>query len=229
MANFTQFTAFPIFCHQSISFWEKSQIFSFPRRGGVHWPIFLDLQLFELFHTKVAQNDPQWWILPPKWLGLVQNGQFWLNFNKHLNIPVESWLICIEPSEQGLFFWIFWVFQLFQIVSHRAGQNDPQWPILPKNSLDWLKTANFDHFAGLPIFSPKMRLRLTQNGQFHPIHNFSYLLPPKCLISGEISKKFVPEGTAIMANFLSFKTFLNCFTSKQLKMTHNGELFQKGG
>ena len=39
--------------------------------GGVHHPIFLDLQLFESFPTKVAQNDPQWPILPPKWLRLA--------------------------------------------------------------------------------------------------------------------------------------------------------------
>ena len=39
-----------------------------------------------------------------------------------------------------------------------------------------------------------MRLGLTRNGQFHPIHNFSHLLPPKHLIFGEISKIFVPGG-----------------------------------
>ena len=61
-----------------------------------------------------------------------------------------------------------------------------------KSGLDWLQTANFGHFAGFSIFSPKMRLRLTQNGQFHLIHNFSHLLPPKHLIFEEISKIFVP-------------------------------------
>ena len=54
---------------------------------GVHWQIFL---LFRSFHTEPAQNDPQWPILPPKWLRLAQNGQFWLNFNKNLNISAES-------------------------------------------------------------------------------------------------------------------------------------------
>ena len=63
-----------------------------------------------------------------------------------------------------------------------------------KSGLDWLQMANFGHFAGFSIFSPKMRLRLTQNGQFHPIHNFSYLLPPKHLIFGVILKKFFPDG-----------------------------------
>ena len=97
-----------------------------------------------------------------------------------------------------------------------------------KNDLDWLQKANFHHFTGLSIFSPKMRLRLTWNGQFHLIHNFSHLLSPKCLISGEISKIFIPVG-GISANFLSFSTFLNHFTLKWLKMTYNGKFCQKSG
>ena len=87
--------------------------------------------------------------------------------------------------------------------------------------------ANFGHFAGFSIFSPKMRLTLTRNGQFHPIHTFSHLLPPKCLFFGEISKIFVPGGWGTSANFLSFSLFLNCFTLKWLKMTHNGKCCQK--
>ena len=49
-------------------------------------------------------------------------------------------------------------------------------------------------FAYFSIFSPKMRLRLTRNGQFHLIHNFSHLLPPKGLIFGEIFKIFIWAG-----------------------------------
>ena len=195
----TRFTTFPIFYHHSISFLEKSHRFSFLE--GVHQQIFWVFQLFESFHTKLTQNDPQWQILPPKWLGWAQNGQFWLNFNKHLNISVESWPIFTESSEQALFF--------------SASQNESKecyamiktdenlnisaesqliWWILQKSGLDWLQMANFGHFAGFSIFSPKMRLKLTWNGQFHPIHNFSHLLPPKCLIFGEISKNFIPGG-----------------------------------
>ena len=95
-----------------------------------------------------------------------------------------------------------------------------------KSGLDWVKMANFVHFAG---FSPKMRLRLTQNGQFHLIHNFFHLLPPKCLIFGEISKIFVSGGQGTLANYLSFSTFSNRFTPKGLQMTHNGKFGQKSG
>ena len=92
-----------------------------------------------------------------------------------------------------------------------------------KSGLDWVKMANF---GGFSIFSPKMMLRLTQNGQFHLIHNISHLLPPKCLIFGEISKIFISRG-GTSANFLSFPTFSNCFTPMWLEMTHNGKFGQK--
>ena len=63
-----------------------------------------------------------------------------------------------------------------------------------KRGLDWVKMAKFGYFARFSIFSPKMRLRLTRNGQFHLIHNFPHLLPPKHLIFGEISKIVVSGG-----------------------------------
>ena len=70
-----------------------------------------------------------------------------------------------------------------------------------KSGLDWVRMANLACFS---IFSPKMRLRLTRNGQFHPIHNFSHLLPPKHLIFGEISKIFISGGRGgTSTNFLS--------------------------
>ena len=145
MANFTRFTTFPIFCHQSITFLEKSKKFAF--LGG----------------------------------GTLAN---------------------------------FWSFQLFRIISHKAPQNDPQWHIWPKSGLDWVKMANFGHFAGFSIFSPKVRLRLTRNGQFHPIHSFPHLLPPKHLISGEISKISISGGGGTLAYFWSFSTVLKLFHTK---------------
>ena len=78
-----------------------------------------------------------------------------------------------------------------------------------------------------------MRLRLTQNGQFHPIHKFSHLLPPKHLIFGEISKIFIwRQGT--LANFFNFfKLFhteaakndpqLQILPKKWLRLAQNGQ------
>ena len=145
----TRFTTFPIFYHHSISFLEKSHRFSF--LGGYISKFFEFFNFFESFHTKLTQNDPQWQILPPKWLGWAQNGQFWLNFNKNLNISVESWPIFTESSEQALFFsasqneskecyamiktdenlnisaesWLIW-----QILPKKWLRLAPKWPIL---------------------------------------------------------------------------------------------------
>ena len=94
-----------------------------------------------------------------------------------------------------------------------------------KSGLDWVKMANLACFF---IFSPKMRLRLTRNGQFHLIDNFSHLLPPKHLIFGEISKMFISRGGTLV-NFLSFPNFSNHFTPMLLKMTHNCKFGQKCG
>ena len=115
---------------------------------------------------------------------------------------------------------------LFKSFHTNAAENDQQLQIWPKK---WLrvKMAIFAYFS---IFSPKMRLRLTRNGQFHLIHNFSHLLPPKHLIFGEISKIFISGGGGgTLANFLSFPTFSNHFTPMLLKMTHNCKFGQKSG
>ena len=94
-----------------------------------------------------------------------------------------------------------------------------------KSGLDWLKMAIVAYFS---IFSPKMRLRLTRNGQFHLIHNFSHLLPPKHLIFRQISKIFISGGVYIFKYF-EFPTFSNCFTPMRLEMTHNGKFGEKSG
>ena len=94
-----------------------------------------------------------------------------------------------------------------------------------KSGLDWVKMAIF---AYVSIFSPKMMLRLTRNSQFHLIHNFSHLLPPKRLIFEEISKISI-SGGGTLANFLSFPAFSNRFTPMRLEMTHNGKFGPKSG
>ena len=125
-----QFHLIHNFCHQSISFLEKSQKFLF--RGGTS-ANFLSFPTFSNHFT-------------PMLLKMTNNCKF--------------------------------------------GQ---------KSGLDCVKMANLVCFS---IFYPKMKLRLTRNGQFHLIHNFSHLLPPKHLIFGEISKIFV-SGGGTLANFLS--------------------------
>ena len=79
---------------------------------------------------------------------------------------------------------------------------------------------------------------MTGNCQFHPIHNFSHLLPPKHLIFGEISKIFVWGGGYIGKFFEFFKFFKSFYTKvaqndtqwqiwpkKRLRLALNGQFW----
>ena len=90
------------------------------------------------------------------------------------------------------------------------------------------KVANFGHFAGFSIFPPKIRLRLTWNGQFHLIHNFSHLFTTKVSHFAEISK-FLFLGRYIGRFFGVFKHFSNDFTRSGSKWVHNGQFCHQGG
>ena len=85
--------------------------------------------------------------------------------------------------------------------------------------------ANFGRFATFPIFSQKLQLRLTWNGQFYLLHNFSNHFLPKQLIFCKISKFLFWRGD--ISQFFQIYNFSNCFPLKWLKMTHNGHLFPK--
>ena len=104
--------------------------------------------------------------------------------------------------------------------------NDPQWQIWPKT---WLRLAQNGHFCIFFYLFPQNEAEITQKGQFHLIHNFSHLLPPKYLIFEEISNIFILGGGDTLANFLSFATFSTHFTPMWLEMTHNGKFGQKSG
>ena len=83
-------------------------------------------------------------------------------------------------------------------------------------------------FAYFSIFSPKMKLRLTRNGQFHLIHNFSYLLPPKHLIFGEISKIFI-SGGGYIGKFLEFSNFFKSFHTNAAENDPQLQIWPKSG
>ena len=185
--------------------------------------------LFKSFHTNAAENDQQLQIWPKKWLRLSQNVHFCIFFYLFPQIDTEidsEW--SISPDSQlfpsfatkASHFWRnlknfhFWGggtlanFLSFPTFSNRFT------PMLlkmthnckfdQKSGLDLVKMAIFAYFS---IFSPKMRLRLTRNGQFHLIHNFSHLLPPKHLIFGEISKIFISGGGVHWQIFGVFQLF----------------------
>ena len=72
-----------------------------------------------------------------------------------------------------------------------------QWPISPN--------CNFSNLFPLKWF------RITQNGQFCPIHNFSNLFPPKWL------------RMTWNSQFHPICNFSNLFPPKWLRMTQNGQ------
>ena len=173
----------------------------FCQKSGLDWVKTAIFAHFSIFSPKMR-------------LRLTRNGQFQLIHNfSHLLPPkhlIFGEISKIFVSGGGWYIGKFFEFSNFFKSFHiNAAENDPQWQILPKK---WLRLGQNGHFAHFSIFSPKMRLRLTRNGQFHLIHNFSHLLPPKHLIFGEISKIFVSGGGGYIGKFLSFPTFSNCFT-----------------
>ena len=233
MVNFTWFTTFPIFCHQSISFLEKSQKFSFLSRGGVHRQIFGVFQLFqivshqcswEMTHNgKFGQKSGLDWvkmaifayfsIFPPKWgwdwLGMV-------NFTWFTTFPIfcHQSISFLEKSQKFSFLGggilaIFWSFPTFSnCFTPMRLEMTHNGTFGQKCGLDWAKMAIFAYFS---IFSPQNEAEITCNGQFHLIHNFSHLLPPKHLIFGEISKIFISGRGGTSANFLEFSNFSKSF------------------
>ena len=121
---------------------------------------------FELFHTKVAQNDPQWQILPKMWLRLAQNSQFrsfcmcfhlfpqneaqidseWsISANSQLfpSFATKASHFCRNlknfHSKGGYIGKFFEFFNFFESLQTEAAQNDPQWQILPKK---WLRIGS---------------------------------------------------------------------------------------
>ena len=156
-------------------FWRNLKNFCFLGGGEYISKFFEFSNFFKSFHTNAAENDPQFHLihnfshlLPPKHLIFGEISKIFISVGG--GVTSANFLSFPTFSNRFTPMW------LKMTNNGKFGQ---------KSGLDWVKTANFACFS---IFSPKMRLRLTRNGQFHLIHNFSHLLPPKHLIFGEISK-----------------------------------------
>ena len=142
-----------IFCHLShLIFGEISRSALF--YGGYISKFFEFLNFFKLFHTREAQNDPQWQILPKSGFRLAQNSSILVILQVFPSFPPKSvsdlpWVANhpihnfshLLPPQYLIFGEIsqifilggggtsanFWVFQLFKIISH---QIDSKWPIM---------------------------------------------------------------------------------------------------
>ena len=157
------------------------------------------LHIFSIFSPKMR-------------LRLTQNAQFHLIHNFSHLLPLKRLIfgeiskIFISGGGGGNINKFFEFSNFFKSFHTNLTENDPQLQIWLKNGLYCVKMANLAYFS---IFSPKMRLRLTQNGQFHLIHNFSHLLPPKHLIFEEISKFLFLGG--YIGKFFEFSNFFKSF------------------
>ena len=155
----------------------------FPQKAAQidsEWSILPDLQLFQSFPTGVAQNHSEWPISLNSQLffptEVVQN-------DSEQPISPYSELFQSFPSEAAHFLPNFKIFisgggvhqpvfsdlQLFKSFPTEVAQKTHNCQLCHRSGLDWLRMANFGQFSTFSIFSHKKRLRLTQNGQFHPI------------------------------------------------------------
>ena len=138
---------------------------------------------------------------------MTQNGQFHLIhnfsnlFHQSGSFFAKSQNFSFSLQEGGVHQQNFLRFATFWIVSNCKMTHNGQF--CHQSGSDWLEMANFGQLSTFPRFSLKKQIRLTQNGQFHLIPNFSNLFPPKQLIFGKISKFFILGGvhqTLVMSN-----------------------------
>ena len=107
-------------------------------------------------------------------LRLTQNGQFHLihNFSHFCHQSISF----LEKSQNFLVGWLGGYISNFFEFSNFFNHFTPMWLKMTHNckfGQNVLRSSQNGHFYIFSIFSPKMKLRLTRNGQFHLIHNFS--------------------------------------------------------
>ena len=171
----------------------------FGQKSGLDWVKMAIFAYFSIFSPKMR-------------LRLTQNGQFHLIHNFSHLLPPKH-LIFGEISKifisQGGYISKFFGFSNFFTSFHtNAAENDPQWQIWPKK---WLRLGQNGHFCIFFYLFPQNEAEITQNGQFHLIHSFSHLLPPKHLIFGEISKIFISRIVGYIGKFFDFSNFFKLF------------------
>ena len=132
---------------------------------------------FYLFPQNEAEIDSEWSISP--------DSQLFPSFATKASHFGEISKIFISVGGGGYIGNFFEFSNFFKSFHTNTAENHPQWQIWPKK---WLRLSQNDHFCIFFYLFPQNEAEITRNGQFHLIHNFSHLLPPKHLIFGEISK-----------------------------------------
>ena len=93
-----------------------SNFFIFWREGGTSAKFFQICNFLNFFQP---ENDPQWPILPPRWLGLARNGQFWSFFNFSQVFPQKQ----VRLTQNGQFHLICNFSNLFPTKAAHFWQN----------------------------------------------------------------------------------------------------------
>ena len=197
----------------------------------------------------MAQNHPQWQILPKKLIRLGQNGHFCIFFylvpQNEAEIDLE-W--SISPDSQlfpsfatkvshfwrnlknfhfgGGYIGIFFEFSNFfkSFHTNMAG-NDPQWQIWPKK---WLRLSQNGHFCIFFYLFPQNEAEIDWELSISPDSQLFPSFATKVSHFWRNLKNFHFWG-GTSAIFLSFPTFSNRFTPMQLEMTHIGKFGQQSG
>ena len=185
---------------QNGQFWSFCRFFHlFPQNEAqidLEWPISPDSQLFPSFTTKVSH--------------------FWRNLkNFHSWGDTSTNVLSFSTFFKSFYIWSTSKWPSMVNFANQSGLDSLKMAnfvilqvfpsFLPKWGSDWLGMANFTWFTTFPIF-------------YH--QSISFL---------EKSQKFLflRGGVGVHCHiFWSSSTFLNHFTLKQLKMTHNGEFCQ---
>ena len=193
------------FCHQSGLDWLKMANFS-------HFSTFL------IFSHK-------------KQLRLIGNGQFCLICN-FFNLFSPKQLNFCQILKFSFLGGVGWYISQFSQICSCLNHFKLKWFKMTHNGqfchqsgLDWLEMANFSHFSTFPIFSHKKQLRLTGNGQFCLICNFSNLFLPKWLKmthSGNFATEVAHIGSKwpILVIFQLFPSFPTESGSDCLRMAN---------
>ena len=114
----------------------------------------------------------------------------------------------------------------FKSFHTNAAGNDPQMQIWPKK---WLRLGQNSHFCIFFYLFPQNEAEIDSEWSISPD---SQLLPSFATKTSHFwrnLKNFPFLGGGISADFLSFPTFSNHFTTMQLEMTYNGKFGLNSG
>ena len=117
----------------------------------------------------------------------------------------------------------------FESFHTNMAQNHPQLQILPKKLIRLGQNDQIWLFCTIFYLFPQNEAKIDHLLIFyHPIHNFSHLLPPKHIIFGEISKfSFLGGGGRYISKFFEFSNFFKSFYTNMAENDPQWQIWPK--